>query len=73
MIKLAHIRAEEGRVAIRGVRRHAKQELERLKKDGTLTEDEERAAEGQLQKLTDKYVHEVDENLERKEAELSEV
>lgn len=73
MIKLAHVRAEDGRVAIRGVRRHAKQELERMKKDGTLSEDEERAAENQLQKLTDKYVHEVDQNLERKEAELSEV
>lgn len=73
MIKLAHVRAEDGRVAIRGVRRHAKQELERMKKDGILSEDEERAAENQLQKLTDKYVHEVDENLKRKEAELSEV
>jgi ribosome recycling factor len=73
MIKLAHVRAEDGRVAVRGVRRHAKQELERMKKDGTLSEDEERAAENQLQKLTDKYVHEVDQNLERKEAELSEV
>lgn len=73
MIKLAHVRAEDGRVAIRGVRRHAKQELERMKKDGTLSEDEERAAENQLQKLTDKYVQEVDQNLSRKEAELSEV
>lgn len=73
MIKLAHVRAEDGRVAIRGVRRHAKQELERMKKEGTLSEDEERAAENQLQKLTDKYVHEVDQNLDRKEAELSEV
>ncbi len=73
MIKLAHHRAEDGRVAIRGVRRHAKQELERMKKEGILSEDEERAAENQLQRLTDKYVHEVDENLKRKEAELSEV
>ena len=73
MIKLAHVRAEEGRVAIRAVRRHAKQELERMKKDGKLSEDEERGAEGQLQKITDKYVAEVDENLQRKEAELSEV
>ena len=73
MIKLAHVRAEDGRVAIRGVRRHAKQELERMKKEGTLSEDEERAAENQLQKLTDKYVQEVDQNLSRKEAELSEV
>ncbi len=73
LIKVAHVRAEEGRVAIRGVRRHAKQELERLKKDGLLGEDEERHAEGDLQKLTDKHVAEVDANLKRKEAELSEV
>ena len=73
MIKLAHVRAEEGRVAIRAVRRHAKQELEKMKKDGMLSEDEERGAEGVLQKITDKYVAEVDENLQRKEAELSEV
>jgi ribosome recycling factor len=73
LIKLAHVRAEEGRVSVRGVRRHAKQELERMKKEHTLSEDEERGAEGQLQRLTDKYVAEVDENLKRKEAELSEV
>jgi ribosome recycling factor len=73
LIKLAHVRAEEGRVSVRGVRRHAKQELERMKKDHTISEDEERGAEGQLQKMTDRYVAEVDENLKRKEAELSEV
>ena len=73
LIKVAHTRAEEGRVAIRAVRRHAKQALERMRKDGTLPEDEERGAEGQLQKLTDRYVAQVDENLKRKEKELSEV
>jgi ribosome recycling factor len=73
LIKVAHVRAEEGRVAVRNVRRHAKQELEKLKKDGALSEDEERAAENELQKLTDKHVGEVDGNLERKEKELSEV
>lgn len=73
LIKVAHVRAEEGRVAVRGVRRHAKQELERMKKDGTLSEDAERGAEGDLQKITDRYVTEVDENLKRKEQELSEV
>jgi ribosome recycling factor len=67
------VRAEEGRVAVRNVRRHAKQELERMKKDHVLSEDEERAAEAQLQKLTDRFVTEVDGNLERKEHELSEV
>ncbi|MBA3290326.1 MAG: ribosome recycling factor [Actinobacteria bacterium] len=73
LIKLAHIRAEEGRVAVRAVRRHSKQELERMKKDGRLSEDEERGAENQLQKITDKYIAQVDDNLTRKEAELSEV
>jgi ribosome recycling factor len=73
LTKLAHVRAEEGRVAVRAVRRHAKQELERMKKDGIMSEDEERGAEGSLQKITDKYVSEVEENLTRKEAELAEV
>jgi ribosome recycling factor len=73
LVKVAHVRAEEGRVAVRNIRRHAKQELERMKKDGVLSQDEERSAEGELQKLTDKYVAEVDANLERKEQELSEV
>ena len=73
LVRLAHTRAEEGRVAIRAIRRHAKQDLEKMKKDGTMSEDEERGAEGELQKLTDKHVADVDENLERKEKELSEV
>ncbi len=73
LIKVAHARAEEGRVAVRSIRRHAKQELERMRKDSTLSEDEERVAENRLQKLTDRYVAEIDENLKRKEAELSEV
>lgn len=71
--KVAHTRAEEGRVAVRNVRRHAKQELERMKKEGILSEDEERGAENELQKITDKYVAEVDGHLKHKEAELSEV
>ena len=73
LVKVAHVRAEEGRVAIRNVRRHSKETLEKMKKDGDLSEDEERGAEKDLQKLTDKYVGEVDENLTRKEQELSEV
>jgi ribosome recycling factor len=73
LIKIAHQRAEEGRVAIRGVRRHAKEELQKLKKEHEIGEDEERGAEADLQAITDKHVGEVDSNLERKEAELSEV
>jgi ribosome recycling factor len=73
LIKVAHGRAEEGRVAIRSVRRHAKDHLVKLKKDSELSEDEEHTAETRLQKLTDKYVAQVEENLKRKEQELSEV
>jgi ribosome recycling factor len=73
LIKVAHVRAEEGRVAVRNVRKHARQELERMKKDKVLSEDEERAAENELQSLTDKHISEVEANLERKEHELSEV
>jgi ribosome recycling factor len=73
LIKVAHVRAEEGRVAVRNVRKHARQELERMKKDKVLSEDEERAAENELQSVTDKHISEVEANLERKEHELSEV
>lgn len=73
LTKVAHVRAEEGRVAVRAVRRHAKQELEKMKKESLISEDEERGAEGGLQKITDKYVSEVDQHLQHKEAELSEV
>jgi ribosome recycling factor len=73
LVKVAHARAEDGRVAIRSVRRHAKDHLLKLKKDHELSEDEERSAENELQKLTDKYVAQVEENLKRKEQELSEV
>jgi ribosome recycling factor len=60
-------------VAVRNVRKHARQELERMKKDKLLSEDEERAAENELQSLTDRHISEVEANLERKEHELSEV
>jgi ribosome recycling factor len=73
LTKVAHVRAEEGRVAVRAIRRHAKQELEKMKKEGTISEDEERGAEGSLQKITDRFVSEVDQHLQHKETELSEV
>ena len=72
-VKLAKERAEEGRVSIRNVRRHAKSELAKLRDDSEITEDDERRADKQLQDLTDKYVHEVDTLLSHKEKELLEV
>jgi ribosome recycling factor len=73
LIKLLKDRAEHGRVAIRNVRRHAKEEIDRDMKDGKVSEDDGRRAEKELQKLTDRFVAEVDQMLERKEHELSEV
>ncbi|MEX0875654.1 MAG: ribosome recycling factor [Actinomycetota bacterium] len=72
-VKVAHQRAEDGRVAVRNVRRHAKEELERMKKDGTISEDELRRAERELQQETDRHTAEIDELLAHKEKELQEV
>ncbi len=73
LVKLVHARAEEGKVAIRNVRRHAREALEKAKKEGDVAEDELKRAERKLQELTDRYVKEVDDMLARKEAELLEV
>jgi ribosome recycling factor len=73
LVKLVHARAEEGRVAIRNVRRHTKEHLEAAKKQGDLAEDDLKRAEKKLQELTDKYVAEIDSMLSRKEQELLEV
>ncbi|MFL6250107.1 MAG: ribosome recycling factor [Actinomycetes bacterium] len=72
-VKLAKHRAEEARTAIRNVRRHEKGELERLERDGDISQDELRRAEQRLQGITDKYVAEVDTLLQHKERELLEV
>jgi len=73
MIKVARTKAEEGRVAIRNVRRKAKEQLDRLVKDGEAGEDDGRRAEKELDDLTHRYVAVVDELVKNKEAELLEV
>jgi ribosome recycling factor len=73
LIRLVHQRAEEGRVAVRNVRRHAKEELERLEREHTISEDDLSRAEKELQKHTDRHVSEIDELLSGKEKELMEV
>jgi ribosome recycling factor len=73
LIKLARDRAEEGRVSVRNVRRHAKETLERLEHDHAISEDDLRRSEKELQRLTDQYVREVEALLEHKEKELLEV
>ncbi|MFL5798566.1 MAG: ribosome recycling factor [Actinomycetota bacterium] len=73
LIKVVKERSEEARVAVRNVRRHAKEELERLEHDHAISEDDLRRSEKELQKLTDQFVAEVDEVLGHKEKELLEV
>jgi ribosome recycling factor len=72
-IKLAKSKAEEARVAIRNVRRHAKDSMDRSIKDGEVGEDEGKGAEKRLDGVTKKYVESVDDLLKHKEAELLEV
>jgi ribosome recycling factor len=73
MIKVAKHKAEEGRVSIRNIRRHAKEALDKLAKDGEVGKDEVERAEKELEKTTHKYVENVDEALRVKESELLEV
>lgn len=73
MIKVAKGKAEDGRVAVRNVRRRAKEEIDKLVKDGQTGEDDGRRGEKELDELTHKYVHKIDELLKHKETELLEV
>jgi len=72
-VKLAKNKAEDARISVRSVRRRAKEELDRIVKDGESGEDEGRRAEKELEDLTHKFVAQVDELLKHKEAELLEV
>ena len=72
-IKLARHKAEDSRIAIRNIRRHAKERLDRMAKDGEAGEDDVHRAEKLLEDLTHLYVAQVDDLLRHKEAELLEV
>jgi ribosome recycling factor len=69
-VKVVRNRAEEGRVAVRNARRHARQELEHLEKDGEISKDDLDRAEKDLEKRTHEVVAEIDEMLKHKEQEL---
>ena len=71
-IKLARHKAEDSRISIRNIRRHAKDRLDRLAKDGEAGEDDVHRAEKLLEDLTHAYVAQVDDLLKHKEAELLE-
>src|SRR5213595_2580939 len=69
-VKIVKKMAEEGRVAIRHVRRDAMEHLKKEAKEGLITEDEQEHAEKEVQKLTDQYIGKIDEHLAHKEKEI---
>ena len=73
LVRLVHRRVEDARVAVRNIRRDGVETLRRLVKDKEVSEDAERKAIDQLQKLTDRYVAAVEQHGKEKEAELMEV
>ncbi|MEX0765403.1 MAG: ribosome recycling factor [bacterium] len=73
LVKIAHRHAEEGRVAIRNVRREAKEMIEKLEEDGDISEDDAKRGLDELQKLTDKYIADVEALLASKDKEIMEV
>ncbi|MCH8536177.1 MAG: ribosome recycling factor [Alkalimonas sp.] len=73
LVKLVKAEAEQGRVSVRNIRRDANNDLKSLLKDKDITEDEERRAADEVQKLTDSFVKRIDDVLADKEKELMEV
>jgi ribosome recycling factor len=73
LVKVVHRLAEEGRVAVRNVRRDANDELRKAEKSGDLPQDDSKKAQDHIQELTDTYVNKVNEIMEAKEKEIMEV
>jgi len=73
LIKVVRGEAEQARVAIRNIRRDANSSCKELVKEKMITEDDDRKAEGRIQKLTDEHIASIDKNLELKEAEMLEI
>lgn len=73
LVKVAHRHAEEGRVAIRNIRREAKEMIEELEDEGEISEDDSKRGLEELQKLTDKAIADVDALLSAKDKEIMEV
>ena len=73
MVKHCKTYSEEARVAVRNARRDANAKIEKAKKDAEISEDDARRGEEQVQKLTDRYIANVDEMFKKKEAEVMEI
>ena len=73
MVKMAKSKGEDGKIAIRNIRRKAMEQLKKLQKDGDAGEDEVIAAEKEMEKITSGYIDQVDKLVANKEEELMEV
>lgn len=73
LVKQVHGKTEDGRIAIRNIRRHANDALKKAQRDGDISEDEERGALDDVEKLTQKYVEQLESLAKEKERELLEV
>ncbi|WP_207640161.1 ribosome recycling factor [Desulfofundulus thermocisternus] len=73
LVKVVRKKAEEGRVAIRNIRREINDKVKQLQKNGEISEDELRRAQDEIQKLTDKYIKEIDQLLNSKEQEIMQI
>jgi ribosome recycling factor len=73
LVKVVHKKAEDGKIAIRNIRHKSIDEVKSLLKDHKVTEDENKRASERIQKMTDKYIHEVDALIQAKEKEILEV
>ena len=73
LVKLVHKRAEEGRIAVRNVRKDAHNHVQHAQREGKITEDEGRRGNDQVQKLTDKFIADIDGLVQSKEKEIMEV
>jgi len=73
MVKVVKHEAETARIAVRNIRRDANHDLKNLKKEGDISEDDERRAEEQIQKLTDAFIKKIDDAFTEKEKELMEI
>ena len=73
LIKVVRSEAEQSRVAIRNIRRDANSSCKDMVKEKMITEDDDRKAEGRIQKLTNEHIALIDKNLEQKEAEMLEI
>jgi ribosome recycling factor len=73
LVKVVHKKAEEGRVAVRNLRRDGNEAVKKLEKDHAISEDEAKKGQEDIQKLTDKYIKEIDHVMAVKEKEIMEV